>query len=162
MRKIKLGNDFEFPWRITRGGEPVNLKDATLDLTLYINTIGRFPRKVPINLIDDNTLFVEITPKLADRVGVYILELKYIAPEPALSDGSRESSFDKKTFEIVATSEEADPDDELSFESDLLIALRGPKGDPLKFEDLTPEQKQQLGSVTVEFIDSKEYNEIII
>lgn len=127
-RKIRIGNTFAFLWQITRAGELENLSQVDdIRLTRYVGRIGRYDMDVPVIMVDSNTVKIEVTTAVADRLGDYIFELTYKLRDFSLSEEERECTIDMMPFEIVGRTAEADPDEEFGVVSDLLIGLVGPK-----------------------------------
>ena len=89
------------------------------------------------NIINTNTLKLEISPDVADKLGVYNLLLTYDIPNAEFKNGIQECAVDRNAFEIVARSADADRITTVSLTSDMAVIVRGPKGE---FSDLKPDE----------------------
>lgn len=81
-------------------------------------------------LIEDDTLKIEITPKVADRVGDYILEVSYELVNMSNADGNEEYKIDTNAFTIVPrTYQMSDDITEIPATSVVTLGFKGDKGD---------------------------------
>lgn len=124
--KIRDGNDFVLNWGIVRGGVAEDLSVAT-SAKLQIKRFGKTKEITEFNIIGEsnNILHIEFTPDVYWGVGIYTLELHYVLPDPALSDGGRMCAVDEDGFEIVPRTSMADDTSDISHTSEIGLALRG-------------------------------------
>lgn len=137
--RIRKDNSFFHNWAIRWNGVPEDFSDAT-DVNLTAIVIGQYKKleRGTHYRIDGNIIKIDCTPSICNRVGVYKLELKYKKPNSDFIDGQRRSAVDLNAFEIVPDSEHADVTQDISATSDAIA------GFALKYEHLTPEQKEEL------------------
>ena len=166
MKKIRRGNDFVFAWEIERNGLPENLS-SVLEKHLYLSVLGK-----RVELIDGvdyditgNVVRIEVTPTIANILGTYKAEFHYILPDNGLIDEDRKCAVDVDAFIIVNSTAQDDDPSEFTVTSDMAIAFKGEKGDkgdPLTYDDLTPEQKAELQQPATDAIASIQEVELAV
>jgi hypothetical protein len=163
MKKIRRGNDFVFAWEIERNGLPENLS-SVLEKHLYLSALGK--RVELVEGVDyditGNVIRIEVTPAIANILGTYKAEFHYILPDIGLIDEDRKCAVDVDAFIIVNSTAQADDPSEFTVTSDMAIAFKGDKGDPLTYDDLTPEQKAELQQPATDAIASIQEVELAI
>ena len=163
MKKIRRGNDFVFAWEIERNGLPENLS-SVLEKHLYLYALGK--RVELIEGVDyditGNVIRIEVTPTIANILGTYKAEFHYILPDIGLIDEDRKCAVDVEAFVIVGSTAQADDPSEFTVTSDMAIAFKGDKGDPLTYDDLTPEQKAELQQPATDAIASIQEVELAV
>lgn len=148
VRKIRIGNTISFPWQITRGGEIEDLSVVTnMKLMRYIGKIGREGIEVPVSLIDSNTLRVVAPTDTTNKLGDYIYELTYYRTGASVPPAERECALDITAFTLVSRTAYADPDDEFTLTSDLIIGLIGAK---FESKDFTSEEWVEIQRPAIE------------
>ena len=130
MRKIRIGNDFTVLWKIERAGEVEDLTNITKS-KLECCVVGEENslKEIPHEIIGLNTVRTEITPQIADKIGRYYFILSYEFDAPSLKDGDRKCKVDTIAFYIVPLTAIADEITQVEVTSDVLIGLRGAKGE---------------------------------
>ena len=163
MKKIRIGNDFVFNWAIERGGLPEDLS-SVLEKHLYLSVLGK--RVELIEGVDyditGNVVRIEVTPAVANILGTYKAEFHYILPDNGLIDEDRKCAVDVDAFIIVGSTAQADEPSEFTVTSDMAIAFKGDKGDPLTYDDLTPEQIAELQQPATDAIASIQEVELAV
>ena len=163
MKKIRRGNDFVFAWEIERNGLPEDLS-SVLEKHLYLSVLGK--RVELIESVDyditGNVIRIEVTPAIANILGTYKAEFHYILPDIGLIDEDRKCAVDVEAFVIVGSTAQADDPSEFTVTSDMAIAFKGDKGDPLTYDDLTPEQKAELQQPATDAIASIQEVELAV
>ena len=131
MNRIRIGNDFLVAWRIKRAGINEDLTLAkNMSLVANVKSDGLFHSQiVPFEIIDDSIVRIEITPLIAKWVGVYNFVFKYEFEYPSYLDNNEKCTVDKNIFIIVGLTADADDINFIECESDVLIGLKGEKGD---------------------------------
>lgn len=166
MKKIRRGNDFVFAWEIVRNGLHEDLS-SVLEKHLYLSALGK--RVELVEGVDyditGNVVRIEVTPTLANILGTYKAEFHYILPDIGLIDEDRKCAVDVDAFAIVGSTAQADEPSEFTVTSDMAIAFKGDKGDkgdPLTYDDLTPEQKAELQQPATDAISSIQEVELAV
>lgn len=128
--KIRIGNDFVFNWAIERGGLAEDLS-SVLEKHLHLSVFGK--RVELVEGVDyditGNVVRIEVTPTIANILGTYKAEFRYILPDNGLIDKDRKCAVDVDAFQIVARTAQADDPSEFTVTSDMAIAFKGDKGD---------------------------------
>jgi len=163
MKKIRRGNDFVFAWEIERNGLPEDLS-SVLEKHLYLSVLGK--RVELLEGVDyditGNVVRIEVTPTIANILGTYKAEFHYILPDNGLIDEDRKCAVDVDAFVIVGSTAQADEPSEFTVTSDMAIAFKGDKGDPLTYDDLTPEQIAELQQPATDAIASIQEVELAV
>ena len=131
MRKIRVGNDFLVAWRIKRAGINEDLTNAVnMSVVASVKAEGQIHSVVvPFDIVDDSIIRVEMTPAIAQWEGIYNFVLKYEFEYPSYVDNNEKVAVDKNAFIIVSRTSQADEITLIDIESDVLIGLKGEKGD---------------------------------
>lgn len=131
MRKIRIGNDFLVAWRIKRAGINEDLTNAVnMSVVASVKAEGQIHSVVvPFDIVDDSIIRVEMTPAIAQWEGIYNFVLKYEFEYPSYVDNNEKVAVDKNAFIIVSRTSQADEITLIDIESDVLIGLKGEKGD---------------------------------
>ena len=143
MRKIRIGNDFALLWKIRRGEQAEDLTEAQeMSLKLWVQgDHNSLKENIPFDIVGSDTVRVEVTPSIADKIGRYRLEFKYQFVNLSNADKNQKCAVDVEPFYIVPLTEIAETIDTVNCESDVLIGLRGRA---FVYEDFTPEQIADL------------------
>lgn len=121
MKRVRIGNDFIFLWKLNRGNAPERLSQANnFVLTLYKRIFGRNGIQVPYNIINGNTIKVEITPEIANITGNYYFKVSYFLDDLTLTDKERDVKIDVAAFQITPRSFQSENIFEVIIESNLL------------------------------------------
>lgn len=146
MKRIRIDNDFLLTWRIKRAGINEDLTNAIkMSLVASVKSDGLIHCvSVPFDIVDDSIVRAEITPAIAQWEGIYNFVLKYEFEYPSYVDNNEKVAVDKNAFIIVSRTAQADEITLIDVESDVLIGLKGEKGDAFTFDDFTPTQIEQL------------------
>ena len=131
MKRIRQGNDFLVTWRIKRAGINEDLTQAVnMSLVASVKSDGLIHSKiVPFDIVDNSIVRIEVTPQIAQWVGIYNFVLKYEFDYPSYADNNEKVAVDKNMFIIVSRTAQADEITIIECESDVLIGLKGEKGD---------------------------------
>ena len=155
-----------FAWEIERNGLPEDLS-SVLEKHLYLSVLGK--RVELLEGVDyditGNVVRIEVTPTIANILGTYKAEFHYILPDIGLIDEDRKCAVDVDAFVIVNSTAQADDPSEFTVTSDMAIAFKGDKGDkgdPLTYDDLTPEQKAELQQPATDAISSIQEVELAV
>ncbi len=131
MKRIRQGNDFLVTWRIKRAGINEDLTQAVnMSLVASVKSDGLIHSKiVPFDIVDNSIVRIEVTPEIAQWEGIYNFVLKYEFVNPTYLDNNEKCAVDKNIFIIVPRTSQADEVVLIECESDVLIGLKGKKGD---------------------------------
>src|SRR5690554_835040 len=153
MRKIRIGNDFALLWKIRRGEQAEDLTEAQeMSLKLWVQgDHNSLKENIPFDIVGSDTVRVEVTPSIADKIGRYRLEFKYQFVNLSNADKNQKCAVDVEPFYIVPLTEIAETIDTVNCESDVLIGLRGRA---FVYDDFTPEQIEDLKRPAVEAAES--------
>lgn len=142
MQRIRKGNDFPITWLIERHGQLEDLTQATnVQLLMYV--AGGSAKPIGYTIENKNVLTVKIEAEDIERVGIHNLKLSYKIPNAQFKGGMQDCTVDRNAFEIVATSAEADPVQQVALTSDMAIIMRGPKFNPEDFSNADWERIQR-------------------
>ena len=141
--RVRQGNDFIFLWAIERNGEPENFNNA-VNIRLHFKNFDCIGEVKNFQIVDGNIVRVEVSPEWASRLGAYRLILSYEFENHSYSDGDQKCVVDVLAFNIVPKTSEADDVTEMAKTTDIMIGLKGDKGDPFTYEDFTPEQIEDI------------------
>src|SRR5690554_2732520 len=151
--RIRQGNDFIFLWAIERNGEPENFSNA-VNIRLHFKNFDCVGEVKSFQIVDGNIVRVEVSPEWASRLGAYRLILSYEFENQSYSDGDQKCVVDVLAFNIVPKTSEADDITEMAKTTDIMIGLKGDKGDPFRYDDFTPEQIEDLKRPAIEAAES--------
>src|SRR5690554_4450134 len=151
--RIRQGNDFIFLWAIERDGEPEDFSNA-VNIRLHFKNFDCIGEVKSFQIVDGNIVRVEVSPEWASRLGAYRLILSYEFEDQSYSDGDRKCVVDILAFNIVPKTSEADDITEMAKTTDIMIGLKGDKGDPFRYDDFTPEQIEDLKRPAIEAAES--------
>ena len=127
IQKVRVGNDFIYLWVLKRNGE-------TLDFSQLINKklfrwVKGNKKEIKFEELPDGILRIEIQTEDFQEFGTYRLIFQYAYADVSLMDGDDKKEHDVVAFSIVEWSEEATRIDEMTVTSDILLGLKGDKGD---------------------------------
>jgi hypothetical protein len=151
--RIRQGNDFIFLWAIERSGEPEDFSNA-VNIRLHFKNFDCVGEVKSFQIVDGNIVRVEVSPEWASRLGAYRLILSYEFENDSYSDGDQKCVVDVLAFNIVPKTSEADDVTEMAKTTDIMIGLKGDKGDPFTYDDFTPEQIEDLKRPAIEAAES--------
>jgi len=151
--RIRQGNDFIFLWAIERNGEPEDFSNA-VNIRLHFKNFDCIGEVKSFQIVDGNIVRVEVSPEWASRLGAYRLILSYEFENQSYSDGDQKCVVDVLAFNIVPKTSEADDVSEMAKTTDIMIGLKGDKGDPFTYDDFTPEQIEDLKRPAIEAAES--------
>ncbi len=151
--RIRQGNDFIFLWAIERNGEPEDFSNA-VNIRLHFKKYDCVGEVKSFQIVNGNIVRVEVTPEWASRLGDYRLILSYEFENQSYSDGDQKCVVDVLAFNIVPKTSEADDVTEMAKTTDIMIGLKGDKGDPFTYDDFTPEQIEDLKRPAIEAAES--------
>jgi hypothetical protein len=151
--RIRQGNDFIFLWAIERNGEPEDFSNA-VNIRLHFKNFDCIGEVKSFQIVDGNIVRVEVSPEWASRLGAYRLILSYEFEDQSYSDGDQKCVVDVLAFNIVPKTSEADDITEMAKTTDIMIGLKGDKGDPFTYDDFTPEQIEDLKRPAIEAAES--------
>jgi len=126
--RIRQGNDFIFLWAIERNGEPEDFSNA-VNIRLHFKNFDCVGEVKSFQIVDGNIVRVEVSPEWASNLGAYRLILSYEFEDQSYSDGDRKCVVDVLAFNIVPKTSEADDVSEMAKTTDIMIGLKGDKGD---------------------------------
>lgn len=123
LYSIRIGNDFTIGWRIHKGVEVVDLRDM-VNLSLK-SRIGSSVLDIPVNVLGNGTLRIDVTSAITPRTGLYNYMLRYENPMYQIGSANREQTIDRDAYIIVDRTAKADEISEFEMSSDLLLGLQG-------------------------------------
>ena len=135
MKKIRIDNDFIVLWQILRAGEVEDFSEA-VDKKVFIKVRGKKTEITSFEQVAPGLLRVEMAKEHMQKLGQYSLEFNYRYLDPTLKDGDLKCAVDTQAFYIVSSTSQSDEVYEISLTSDLLIGLKGDKGDPFTLRRL--------------------------
>ena len=127
IQKVRQGNDFILVWTIRRMGVLVDLSQA-VNMKMY-RWVDNQKKQVPFEYLGNGLVRVEVTVEDFSIIGTYRMILEYEFDDPTLMDGDDKKKVDVIAFRIVEWSEEAQQVAQIDVESDILLGLKGDKGD---------------------------------
>lgn len=151
--RIRQGNDFIFLWAIERNGEPEDFSNA-VNVRLHFKNYDCVGEVKSFQIVDGNIVRVEVSQEWASNLGAYRLILSYEFENQSYSDGDQKCVVDVLAFNIVPKTSEADDVSEMAKTTDIMIGLKGDKGDPFTYDDFTPEQIEDLKRPAIEAAES--------
>ena len=149
--RIRQGNDFIFLWAIERNELPEDFSNA-VNIKLHFKNFDCVGEVKSFQIVDGNIVRVEVSPEWASRLGAYRLILSYEFEDLSYSDGDQKCVVDVLAFNIVPKTSEADDVTEMAKTTDIMIGLKGDKGDPFTYEDFTPEQLENIEQPITDFV----------
>ena len=149
--RIRQGNDFIFLWAIERNGEPEDFSNA-VNIRLHFKNFDCVGEVKSFQIVDGNIVRVEVSPEWASRLGAYRLILSYEFEDQSYSDGDRKCVVDVLAFNIVPKTSEADDVTEMAKTTDIMIGLKGDKGDPFTYDDFTQQQLDDIQQPITDFV----------
>ena len=150
IQKVRQGNDFILVWTIRRMGVLVDLSQA-VNMKMY-RWVDNQKKQVPFEYLGNGLVRVEVTAEDFSIIGAYRMILEYEFDDPTLMDGDDKKKVDVIAFRIVEWSEEAQQVAQIDVESDILLGLKGDKGDPFTYEDFTLEQLENLQKPLTDYV----------
>ena len=131
MRKIRVGNDFFQTFQIKENGVIVDLIEVKDTIKLFAkvnNHCFEIPKEL-ITVLADGLITLEVKTELFCEVGRYEIIVKYEHYDTTMSDDDRKQETNFSAFAIVGKTEMADELEDIPIVSDILIGLKGDKGD---------------------------------
>ena len=148
--KIRAGNDFVYVWAIERNGVAVDLTAATIVRLSYgVGKPCNYYTEIPFEIIDGNKVR---SSHNYENTGTYNLRLEFTM-------AGVDSTVDIDAFAIVPRSSLASEATDFAVTSDMAIGF---KGDPLTYDDLTPEQIAELQQPATDAIASIQEVELAV
>ena len=149
--RIRQGNDFIFLWAIERNELPENFSNA-VNIRLHFKNFDCVGEVKSFQIVDGNIVRVEVSPEWASKLGAYRLILSYEFEDLSYSDGDRKCVVDVLAFNIVPKTSDADDVTEMAKTTDIMIGLKGDKGDPFTYEDFTQQQLDAIQQPITDFV----------
>lgn len=127
--KIRIGNDFEYAWKLVNSEDsaPIDLNTA-IDMTVTARVYRRRVN-IPYDIVGNDTLLFKFNKNICSIVGDYNLELNCFLPDTNLAPKDREKTIDIDAFTIVSRTAQADNVKFITSTSDIAMAFKGEKGD---------------------------------
>jgi hypothetical protein len=148
--KIRAGNDFVYVWAIERNGVAVDLTAATIVRLSYgVGKPCNYYTEIPFEIIDGNKVR---SSHNYENTGTYNFRLEFTM-------AGVDSTVDIDAFVIVGRTALASEATDFAVTSDMAIGF---KGDPLTYDDLTPEQIAELQQPATDAIASIQEVELAV
>ena len=153
MQRIRAEKEFVLRWSgILTNGEPESLEGR--DLTLYLINPYGVESSLAIT-VENNTITARISAGTCNVLGQYRLKLY----ENKGKSGQTVLDHCEGFVVVPTTCQEGDNTPGLDIDSvelsggDMALGVKGDKGDPLRYEDLTDEQKAELQRPALEAVE---------
>lgn len=153
MQKIRAEKEFVVRWSdILTNGQPDSLEGR--DLSLYLINPYGVESSLAIT-VENNTITARISAGTCNVLGQYRLKLY----ENKGKSGQTVLDHCEGFVVVPTTCQEGDNTPGLDIDSvelsggDMALGVKGDKGDPLRYEDLTDEQKEELQRPALEAVE---------